>query len=499
LLREEERWRGGVNTASVQDEVAKETRIADDLDQAKRLIPNEPLEARLGNQNISVQPKDREDLSALLAKVEQPGGKPEQLDAEKKKLREGFKEGSRLAATVYEVVAADQKPTPEKLRFSLELVKDQEGTLPPYKELEFLGTLAAQTKADPEGKWPAEAVHEAIAAEREDAHARTRAFWVLGWVGERLKDLTRQRREALKRLFAPEPESSTSLARLFEKLASDYRALNVQIDTVLEAQRAYDEASATLPGYTSYLLSRDAGPLDKEWHDAVKAAMALGERLAEPSPENAKQCAELHKSLRGHLKKLSQPFSTEAVKALIQRAKEGTQREHAEMEFLLAGPRLSGKDKATLWTAQRQLERRLIERTLRRDREEDQDGRTPRAGESTSPARPSVDHAARARRRAEICLALFELGGLNGRDKLGQDKEDWGKLGFTIRDAWAAMPGQLRQQLQRRELRQAERLARVLDPFDATRAEPDAKNNANTLLLQKQAEQYQKWLDELQP
>src|SRR5205807_5720104 len=209
LLREEERWRGGVNAASVQDELAKEARVEDDLDQAKRLIPNEPLEARLGNQNISVQPKDREDLSALLAKVEQPGVKPEQLDADKKKFREGFKEGSRLAATVYEVVAADQRPSPEKLRFSLELVKDPEGALPPYKELEFLGTLAAQTKADPDGKWPAEAVHAAIVVEREDAHARARAFWVVGWVGEQLKDATRQDREALKRLFAPEPESST--------------------------------------------------------------------------------------------------------------------------------------------------------------------------------------------------------------------------------------------------------------------------------------------------
>src|SRR5262249_40564902 len=153
--------------------------------------------------------------------------------------------------------------------------------------------------------WPAKTVHDALQAVRAEAELLTADPLVLSWMRDRLDAADKQRRQGVELLLNATSEPKVPVGELL--------AIKRAVQTIEQAQSAYEEALAVLPGYVPYLLNRsepDSGA-PSAWTGAVNTAVRLARILAEPPREDFGPMEKATNDLRRNLSSLERPFTEE--------------------------------------------------------------------------------------------------------------------------------------------------------------------------------------------
>jgi hypothetical protein len=477
ILRAEQQWRGGRDGGRIRTPLKAqvhylEAQIHLSVEQSEQASPRDPLGPRTLARAAGKVKADSEacnSLRSLLAKL--ASSKAEETAEARKKFLQGFKDKPvpLLARTVFDVAADDQKLSPEKLRLLAELLQGSP-TAASYLETDLLCRLAI-VKSDPSGRWPAEAVHQALQAVRAEAEVLTADPLALSLVRPRLEAADKQCRQAVELLL-----NSTSVPKV---PVGEFLAIERAVRAVEQAQSAYDKALAVLPGYVPYLLNRsepDSGT-PSAWTGAVNAAVSLARILADPSPEDLRPMEKVTNDLRWNLRSLERPF---------------TEEKDSEREALLMSPWPAADQRAQLWAAQRQLGWKLNRDTLRCDRDENR--RKVRTGLLPASVSPSTRSPELGKLRVQLASDLLKLGGLTGVETLSVERGD------ALRQAWSSELGrQLQDHWDQRDWATADRLSRVLHPFDDQGGFADVNRNPTLRLRQEKSAWFRQWVAELRP
>jgi hypothetical protein len=512
LLRAEQAWRGGAGLAAVEsDQLAAFAALQAEIARARTVPHPEPQSLALAAAfGASGDPALEKGLRALRTKLAAPPQDPRPGEGARERVQlarafasqvEGLSTFAR-GQPVFEMVAADEDPTPEKL-IPLEAVLRHRTELQPrYVETLLLRRLAEMGASAGATPWPTPTVRRLLEVTRkgELASAQPRAF---RWNADLLERAAQARHEGEVLFWARGFGSLADADRLLKRADELYQSALTRADLVQRGFDTLEEALAYLPAYVPYL---EHNPQQlKTWEDAVVAARDLYPLLRPTTPGTPGDLTviqEKTETLRRSLDLLREPFAAEQLGRLERRSRLPRPELPvlAEIDALLATPLVPAEQRAALWEAARALERRLHESAVELDRDDDQLGQaTPAEPDfDRQRARQRVDEA--AARRAGVSLALLDLGGL-ARARLQPLREglikarraakekghaDWGSLGQALRLAWAR---QLAAQLEEDPTPAAQdRMSRMLGPLDGARAlEEQERTPAVRLALQDEA------------
>jgi hypothetical protein len=273
-----------------------------------------------------------------------------------------------------------------------------------------------------------------------------------------------------------------------------------------------------LPSYLPYLLARPSGDREKAWTAAISQAAELDGLLAQPLGKNPEgQINDLKQvtlSLQDNLDRLRQPLDRVKQanpKKLLDEGGPGGDLTQvltaiADIDALLETPWPTAAERATLWKTRLRLTPDLHEKTRVLDKQ-DNAGEDPTPVPKDTPALEANPPGPRLARQLRLSPSLLKLAGLPA-DDLGRletlaDKaarpqaspDDREQAAEAFWDAWTT---QLHDKINQLSAPAADRLVRVLHPFQ--------RNTAGQQLLDQgqirpaaqfrraEAQAYWKWL-----
>lgn len=392
LLRAEREWRGGGDAQGVGGALTAAVKGLQEQMAADSKIPRPRAARSVGQAKAFGWQAENALVSKLRNLIETqraapPASDPKAVDPARKKavdeLLAAVKSKSNpaleLAGTIVDAADA-QRLDPGTINFLDGLVAESklERNVVELRVLHDLAERAANP--GPQG-WSEEIVKTAwdMIGLAEKAASRPRAF---AWVRSVL-DKAQNERHAAQVLLLSQTRGFVSWDQIRNACEPAVRELNFILgfqDKIEDAQTVLNRARACLPAYLAYLRATQRLDLDSAWQTATDAAVALDRRLQKPPVrENAapglshdeleQLSGELNEALatvRSALRQLERPFQAEAVKDLTRRMGSSPEpRLAAEIEAMLTTPYLDVKDRAALWKAGRELERRLGELPVR--------------------------------------------------------------------------------------------------------------------------------------
>jgi hypothetical protein len=506
LLWAEQRWRGGFDFERIRENPALSLeRLRQQVKQAR---PGQPPRSRslLLAVTAAKQEPDDKTLDELKDLARQAEGVPKAKDPASAKQALDANAGTflkkldgkplTLAEAAYRVALDD--PQGEKVRFLAGLL----GTgLPQYGETAQLRALA---EIDPK-MWPTApaTIRRLLRITRDRERANSCDPELLPWIMNRLCSVAALQHEGERLLFRGDTkvveQADDRLAEAERALAGCQRAL----EQLQEAREMVDRALEFLPGDAAYLVSRPevGGGDEHAWLDAARAcgdlfdllivpeAPAKSDGLRAEDPFEARQDAlrQTTETLRDRLSILSRPFDPGDVNQLIAQSSKPDAGASTllQMQARLAAPCIKGQSRIDLWKGYRALGRRIQDHSDAAETDaQHPPPAVPTYGEGDRKHLETLERE-RAALRFHLSLGLLRLGGF-GKTDLDADEEklaqqpvafDWDGTGDKLRALWGSQaPNQVQELVRRDAFHEADRLNRVIPPFQAA---PSARSREN--------------------
>jgi hypothetical protein len=436
LLRAEQEWRAGISAGRISNDLKiRSEELKARLEKVRTVIPlPEPRSIALAvTLGAKTDPAVAQDLRTLLVQIQQSEqeAKPEEAAKARAKLVQAFQDKYKaktyfeMAWAVVTIAEEDTDLTADKT-ILLDSLLRQRQLVPSYVETFFLHRLAELAAETGKTAWPRTTAQLALEIVRkgEQATIRPRTF---PWVRSELQRAAQQRYNGeyllIARGYAPLEQAEQALrdARNRYDLVLSYQ------DTIRSAQNGHDEAFSFLTFYPGYL--EQIPGTEPQYDQAIRAAIELNEVLVPPSSgdgapalsspqlaERVKVVAQKAESLRNRMDDLRWSFGADRVASLISQSKlpDATPAIANAIDAILATPFLNAQDRIALWTADRELCRRLLDGTRELDTREDELGQvTPRPADyDLEKERYQHWQEKLAMVRADSSFALLELGGM---------------------------------------------------------------------------------------
>jgi hypothetical protein len=393
-------------------------------------------------------------------------GKAEKLT----ELKTALGDGIRRAWMVFQIAAEDPKPTVRKLEFLLALLASSPAD---FSETRFLNRLVKRMK-DENGSETVRSMHLALQLIRSSELARNVDARYYAWVREPLKEALTKRDEAISVLLGPDVDFE---ATVNPKLEGALRRIDEVQDTIARAEHAeivYEEGLHLLACNMQFFAAQ-AAPPEGTWTNAVRSLERLGRLLTTPRLPLPTELPVRTLEAQRYLRSLEEPLRETAENDLLERVKAAKPASYVEIETLLDSPMLRTRHRIALWNTLHGLGEYLNERTHKLD-EADNAQRRGRSIVGESGSGQMVSAAQRARFRARMVIDLLTLGGLPEQEVRKLDKaygasttddQALDALGDQIRQAWGTIAvARFENLVKERNWLAADRLARVLNPFD---------------------------------
>jgi hypothetical protein len=471
LLQAERDWRYGRPAPLLQTRRRAELdRVQGELVKWQQLTrppaPSLALAAVAGEKVDDELKKAFEELQILLKAppIKEAGGHEKLIDDFRTKWK--GKPAYALARLVFSAALEETNPTPEKLRPLDALLVRPKEEQPRYVETLVLRRLVEMAgpppvpekgKAPPPSKgppWPSEAVRLLldVTAKGEQAASQAETF---AWNADLLDRAAQLRHEGEVLFWARGYAAPAEAEERLRQAADEYRTILTRADLVQKAQEVLDDATLTLPAYVPYL---EAVPeRTAAWTEAVRATRKLRDLLHPAEQGSARKVEELQEKtdlLRRQLAALREPFSPDNAGALARRAKqpEADAGALADVNALLATPFVRAEDRAALWQAGRELQRRLNKQTREQDTDDDEWKQRTAAQSDFNGEEAAAREDERGERRAAVALELLGLmlereghadeklreaeAALQDIRSGKRDHAHWHALGAALRRAW---------------------------------------------------------------
>lgn len=533
-LRAERKWRFGGDPEETQRYL--QSRIAQlrhQLQQTRsEMAGPEPhsLAARLAAGYVP-DPKLGEALSALLSKLDSQAlaPDPKQAEAARVQATAEFEKTAKtapaldVALAVFAAALDDTECPPPRIRLLDDLLRQHHGHAR-WMETFTLRCLAGLTEQVPPGEWPGGSAHQLLTVVAQQAQALDCAE-SLPWIRDRLGAASQLRHDGERLLFSPGYAPNDEVARLLTQAAVGYEGVLACQEALRDAHDTFDTAMAWLPAYVPYLEYGDGEEMI--WPATVDATSALGdlltsssdvpvERDMDGSPSDQKQHEAEHRieqirqktaEVRSGLAVLHEPFGRQAVDRLLERCgcENASPEVREEVNAILATPLLAAADRVKLCNAGRDLARRLHQKTIQLDRQENlQKAITPLV-EGLDAERAEQTESPRTRRRAQTSMALLRLGTIDTerlaacvqtpveKQPAAARRGDRGSdLAAALSRAWGKeLPDAI---LLATELQQQDRLGRVFPPPEPMNLLDDPATNPSVRLRRKRNQALWAWL-----
>ncbi len=459
LLRLEQRWRGGFESARIKEEMA--ALLKERLGQVKDAqpvsieLPAYSLALEKARLPLSSQPliptEKMQDLLDQVRDLDKGARAAETAKAVDKFLAEIWLPDVKKAKTPmhltaaawFEALAGVPRPRPPQLAFvkqrleDLQLGKRHVETLWVERLIDFAGNRLAS-----DDKWPEDAVRQSLQAlqSRETLIVLASQEPALVGIIDKEFDLAEKARwEGENLLLWGGQEQWPKAAALLLQAVNGYHRLSERIRSWQSARRVLEDALARLWGYMPYLTAApNAEHEEKLWLAARDHAQEIVDALA-LSPRADIDAGKVGLLTR-ELEELQKRWDTQAH-ALSALGAAGNAKDLEQMTALLASPRLDAKRRQPLWEALRKLQGRLRDRTERGE----QDRMNPAPLTMPRKADYWPLQAGQAWQRARLALGLLELAGVENlskpletlrQAKSGADPQRLDTLADLTRNAW---------------------------------------------------------------
>lgn len=524
LLRAEKRWRAGIEEARLKSEMQTDLQRIDE--QIKRIAdsrqtpPPRTLAMALASKK-SANLALRDALRSLLPKAfntaskidEKDKAKKEELDKEFKQVLEAFaKEPLEGAAAVLEAATATVKLPPAQFALLLQLARQLE-LKSRFAETVFLDRVKAfhGVVQENDWEWPLPIVVQALQTQRQTAAisadlAQEPAF--LSWVADRLKTADELRRKAEKELFAGLPTEWEQASRHLQEVERHYTAIRLRVESLRKAREVRDRALTLLPRLGPVLIARGRVENQEEqaWDAAVLTTLKIQTALAQP--ESAVDNADVFETaaLRQNLNDLQRFFDAK-VKRSLELGEDATADDYQLIQVLLENAGLTGPQREQLWRAGQKLALRLLPSTLALDDADNQGAATSisRQGDVSGSGRETTRRIWRAR----LAIDTMKLSGSAQAAKLEQayqsthekseDDAAWKILVRNLIEVWPRQ-GLVDFSASERKLPRADRLSRLLAPFDLSQVRSTERDhwsqNPALALFRKNLGEFWQWQSE---
>ena len=436
ILQAERDWRSGLESARVEAD------LADRLASIRaRIAPtraiSHPAPRSLAQEEWFGHAPDAAILAATRAAYtkrprREPDAKPGVFEAAEAHAIADFFDPAKLqirsdfdlAHAVFRVAVEDSNPSFESISFLRQILASHQPR-PAYAETLALFRLAERPRAD----WSADLASQALALTRDGELAQARPSSLAG--GSRnLDEAARLRHEAEVLFHAPGYGSVVEVAQRFAAARAATRVALTRSAAIDEATRLADDAARILPAAANLL--EVAPELERLWLDATDAAAQMfdqldqtwvqgasrppglatdqGDRRDQDGPTDRIDLTDEIDALRVALAS----FGPEAISAWTARvARPGSVAEPIrlrEILALLATDLPVAGDRANLWKAGIEIERRLVAATMELDT---RDGSriVPLVDDPARPVTNAFGPGAEGRRE-RVAARLRALGGV---------------------------------------------------------------------------------------
>jgi hypothetical protein len=510
LLRFEARWRGGIEIERAHlkfKEIFE--KIQPRVDKANAAwqpaLPSPRSFTLARRQDLKAYTAAGAATRALLRKLAPDAGvDAKAVEKAKAEFQDNFKAApfADVAAAAFDAAVADPTPTGNKIDLLQHLLASLKPTTR-YLEtlyLQRLGELLKKAK-ERDWQWRVDVVSQLLLTVQEAEKAVGCDPADLPWIKLMFREADSKRREGERLLFAGRPENWSTALALLQEAEKGYAAVTARVMMLDEARQVRDEALAFLPGYVPYLTllpERDSQDL-LTWKSGVRAATDLDTALAHPKPDETEAVDARRREGRLHLQTLRLALAARATR-LLKLGEEGTPADYAELQALLACPRVEVDQRQALWLAARKLALQLHGQTREAD-EAQALGRPLPAGFRVPTGADAGADDSRVIRRADLSIGLLRLSDLDRVDQLqkGLDQFAGAPTDANVTDlagklyrAWAEqLPAQLRMPS---NLAQADRLHRLVDLFDPQSGSAAAASAPAVDIRRKQVDDYRRWL-----
>jgi hypothetical protein len=522
LLRYDQNWRGGHPKKEFEDRLKDEIgRFEEHGGKARAAwqaalppspVPSLARAAPAGVKNDEMTKVLKTQLDKL--KAEKP---PAEADLVKE-LSEKFKgkvPSLELARAVLEVACDADGPAlqPRVVQFLDRLLEDWE---PKFRETLFLKRLA-KLAASPQAeltKWQPRAVRRALQLVKQEEEVLARDPKVVPWIQQPLGEGAEKRQQWEKALFTKARIISWTEVSEFQNDAGKpfLEALDFA-DRVEEAQRTLDKALALLPALAPYLVHLpEPSELHAAWRTALEGVADVSDALEggmgkkPPAPGTLKKSLEELQRLAEKLSSQLQMFHDHFQKlaATPDTLNDQTVSTLREIDELLATAAPAAKERTELRKARRRLAEKLHQRTLARDKSDNDDAKPTPNLEPPDEKAALGQQRKLAQRRAQLSLEVLKLGGLPPERLMPLHEAAREDLAQTLSKTWSReVPAQLAEFLKEDEkarrdlatLSKAVRLSHILPPFTN---DPLVQSASTAALWQRREEvrRYRRWFAE---
>lgn len=400
-------------------------------------------------------------LEELMAKAFK-SGKPEETAKARLRWSDEFRARTQeksdldLEGAVVHWVLRENAGAPVTLRFLDNLLRRPGKAGPRYAEALALRQLADLLERVPVRDWSAEQAVQFLqfAVRAEEAEADPLSL------GPLLDEALQARQGAAVRFLAPGFVSSEDKERWLRDAAEKYHFLAEMDQKIRQAhltlERALDWLASDLPEREETKSQGEmalvAGKLDQALRFFPPPSLSIEEWRTQRGKQ-VEGVEGLHRRLEELLRDQSRPYEKPNLdRALLAAQLAGAgPLQWNELDALLAAPPvvLKARDRMALWQARQALAGRLLEVTLKLDREEDDHQRLTPDPEPFAEGPALRKERDRALARAAASLALAQTGGFSPtrldpvraawkQAKAQPDQRAaWGKLGILSRSLWA--------------------------------------------------------------
>lgn len=517
LLRIEYEWRSGSACDDLKNEC--ETKLTDlrqqmDSVQGRAAGPGSTSLAAATPSGYVLDPKARVAVAAFVESVVAVSSSPksaEQVTATEKQFSQFDKQTKGVAdidvaLAIIESITSTASLSPQRLRALAELLRHRHIN-DRWIETHVLDRLAslAENRTIEVGSTNGAMRLLRITQRSEQAFCHSET---LPWMSGFLQRTAQQRHDAEALFWAREYVSDAATAQAMSDAERSCDKLLAHERILVEAHRAYDQGMRFLPWYADYVADCSAAGLG-DWTIAVDATSRLAQLLETSvaakmsesglSKRQLEAIQQATEDVCDALDAVATPFTSASVTHLLECCKNQATGTKAITEFdtLLATPLVAAADRKALWLGRMQIARRLHEETVRRDQEEERQGR------QTSLV-PDVDADSAARvqtrnavRKALVARDLIRLSGL----KIAQNQpaiqfgEDEGLLPVQlaqISHLWnVTLPHALESS---KSLKIQDRLSRIYPPLKPIRLLDEQETNPTVRLLTERRDRLWQWL-----